>query len=428
MRKLNTLLFSLLVVNALSAHDARIEHQRINRINQIGKLNALNSNLLKTQTNVSKQRLDSVYNLTGGLNPSSKSIFNYDYAGNLTTLYNYQWSGSSWIPVSKNEYAYDNQNRNTSVIYYNWESRRANSWDVSGKEGYIYNALGLKKTFISYNIMQTSPDGSTFSFLDSGTHFEYTYNSKNQLTNISQIVRGSKIDNEDFFYDIHGNDSLLIYSSKNSLTDIWNFQKSTYNNTYNGNTITTTLITTGRIDASTGWNPGYRMEFTYDTNGNCVSAIDYYWNPTTGAQSSLVRRSFLFDTNYTLSDVLNVPDMYFFPTVNKLKKSSSYSSRTGGSPTSVDNYYYSTVEINTAVQPVSSDKILLYPNPAKDFLQISGIENIKTIWITDLNGRLMLTKKLVTNDNIYVGNLAKGMYIVKIIAENKTVEQKIVKE
>ena len=170
------------------------------------------------------------------------------------------------------------------------------------------------------------------------------------------------------------------------------------------------------------------MEFTYDNYGNCISAIDYYWNQSTGAQSSLIRRVLLYDTNYAISDVLNVPDMYSFPTVNKLRKASGYSSRTGGSPNSVSNFYYSTVEINTAVQTVSSDKMMVFPNPAKDYIQISGIENAKTVLITDLNGRLMLTKKLVTNDNIYVGNLTKGMYIVKVISDNKTTEQKIVKE
>ena len=130
--------------------------------------------------------------------------------------------------------------------------------------------------------------------------------------------------------------------------------------------------------------------------------------------------------------MLNVPTSEVFNILpvakNKRKKSSSYSSRTGGSPTSVNNYYYSTVEINTDVKTVLSDKVSFYPNPAKEFLQISGIENAKTVLITDLNGRLMLTKNLTPKDNIYVGNLAKGMYIVKVFSDNKTTEQKIIKE
>ena len=134
MKKITLLVLSLLIISTLSTQNTLNDFQKIGRNNLYGKFNTAKINQLETQTNVSKQRMDSVYNLTGGLNPSSKIIFNYDYNGNLTTLYNYLWSGSSWTPVQKNEYTYDNQNRNTSVIYYNWEFRRPNSWDVSGKD------------------------------------------------------------------------------------------------------------------------------------------------------------------------------------------------------------------------------------------------------------------------------------------------------
>jgi hypothetical protein len=421
MKNLIVLVCSLFIISVLSSQDFRSEFQKFNKYGHIGMFSNENMNLLKKQTNTTKQRLDSLCTLSGGLELTSKSVWTYDNQGKIITQISYNWNSSSWIPVRKIDYGYDDQNRLSSQTTSGWESRKPNSWGIQGKYGYTYNAIGLRKTWIIYSVELLSD--STFKFFES-SYFEYTYNAKNQIKNFSLYCAGSKMENDDRYYDIHGNDSLRIYTSES------NSQKVTYDNTYNGDKIATTLATHGFVRAATGWEPDYRMELTYDTNGNCVSAIDYYWNPTTSAESSLNRCVLRYDTNYSINDVLNVPDLYgTFAAVNKLVKSTIYSSRTGSSVTSVDNYYYSTVEINTAVPTISSDKVSFFPNPVKDFLQISGIDNIKTVLITDLSGKLILNKNLLSaNDKIYVGNLAKGMYIVKVITDKKAFQQTIVKQ
>jgi hypothetical protein len=296
-----------------------------------------------------------------------------------------------------------------------------NSWGGLAKYGYTYNAIGLRKTWINYGLLLLSD--STFDFFES-SRYEYTYNAKNQLVNFSMYSDGSKIENSDRYYDRFGNDSLHVF------TGSMDPQKVTFENSYNGDKLTSTLITHGFVRATTGWEPDYRMEYTYDSNGNRSSSIDYYWNPTTGAQSSLNRAVFYYDPNYLATDVLNVPELYSNTTLgNKLIRTTSFASRTGGSVASVDYYYYSSVEINTAVHTPSTDKVSFYPNPAKDFLQISGIDNIKTVLITDLNGKLIQnTNRLSANDKIYIGNFPKGMYIVKVISDKKAFQQKIVKQ
>ena len=74
--------------------------------------------------------------------------------------------------------------------------------------------------------------------------------------------------------------------------------------------------------------------------------------------------------------------------------------------------------------------LLIYPNPANNILTIVshtvGIENIN---IYNLNGQLVLNKKLNNNHNtINVSSLEAGIYIIDILSENTSVKRKLVIE
>ena len=59
----------------------------------------------------------------------------------------------------------------------------------------------------------------------------------------------------------------------------------------------------------------------------------------------------------------------------------------------------------------------IYPNPAKNFVNITG-QNISTIKITDLNGKILILKKNINSNNstINLEGLSKGLYLVNIIS------------
>lgn len=63
-----------------------------------------------------------------------------------------------------------------------------------------------------------------------------------------------------------------------------------------------------------------------------------------------------------------------------------------------------------------SSKLGIYPNPANDFVMIRTHNNIgDLITISDISGRTLITEEVADDDmQINVGNLAQGMYIVKI--------------
>jgi aminopeptidase YwaD len=74
----------------------------------------------------------------------------------------------------------------------------------------------------------------------------------------------------------------------------------------------------------------------------------------------------------------------------------------------------------------SLESVQIYPNPAKDVLNIELPKDIKhfSLEITDLTGRLVLNKENETKIN--VSDLANGAYLCTIKANDKTAVRKII--
>lgn len=83
---------------------------------------------------------------------------------------------------------------------------------------------------------------------------------------------------------------------------------------------------------------------------------------------------------------------------------------------------------------VSIDKELIsvYPNPAKDVLNIksNGSADINTVQVVDLNGRQVISKSFnnVTETQINVSDLSAGMYLINITSGEATETQKFLKQ
>ena len=65
---------------------------------------------------------------------------------------------------------------------------------------------------------------------------------------------------------------------------------------------------------------------------------------------------------------------------------------------------------------VSSPKLILFPNPVKDFLFFKSDLNILNVKLYNILGELVLEKK--QTDQIYVSQFSKGLYFVKVEFEN----------
>ncbi len=85
----------------------------------------------------------------------------------------------------------------------------------------------------------------------------------------------------------------------------------------------------------------------------------------------------------------------------------------------------------SAVQDYSSDHILIYPNPAQDFVSISSPEMlIAKVMIYSMNGTLVFNKDIDDNHaSIDIKQYEKGMYIIEFYDESSNIyhRKKIVK-
>jgi hypothetical protein len=81
------------------------------------------------------------------------------------------------------------------------------------------------------------------------------------------------------------------------------------------------------------------------------------------------------------------------------------------------------------VTDLAADQIKLYPNPTMDGFRIDGLgENHVTLTISDVNGRLLVTKKVSDGEYISTGTLLQGVYLVKIITTEGITEKKLIKK
>ncbi|MEP7163418.1 MAG: T9SS type A sorting domain-containing protein [Ferruginibacter sp.] len=81
-----------------------------------------------------------------------------------------------------------------------------------------------------------------------------------------------------------------------------------------------------------------------------------------------------------------------------------------------DRYTYSAIKALDFTQ--SKITVLVYPNPAKNNIIVSGVEAGMKIHIINADGRLVASQQVKTNaENILIKNLAAGFYIIQVIKD-----------
>ena len=77
-----------------------------------------------------------------------------------------------------------------------------------------------------------------------------------------------------------------------------------------------------------------------------------------------------------------------------------------------------------SIENASNIEMSIYPNPASDYVMVNA-EGVREINVLDLNGRVLST---TTQSKVDLSSLSAGVYFVRVITDNGTATEKIVKE
>lgn len=77
---------------------------------------------------------------------------------------------------------------------------------------------------------------------------------------------------------------------------------------------------------------------------------------------------------------------------------------------------------------IGESKISIFPNPIINEFSVSNIEGTSQVNIINMNGKIVHSAKVVEGEFVSIESLNPGIYIVEIISENKTIQQKIIKK
>lgn len=80
------------------------------------------------------------------------------------------------------------------------------------------------------------------------------------------------------------------------------------------------------------------------------------------------------------------------------------------------------------VLELNQESLMLYPNPATDYISLSASNKIESIKIFDINGKLIIRMSNIDNNRININNLKQGTYIVECILNEHYFTKKLIKE
>ena len=352
---------------------------------------------------------------------NSREIANFDVNGNPIQLVDKRWNGSSWVDSFKTDYQYNN-GLVTSEIYQEWTG---SGWLPDDKDEYMYDGLSRLTSHTNYNY-----DVSSSSYIPQDKYL-YSYTANNDLSEIinqtnsggtlvnynkvsilynanNKIISETYLDwtggvyvpdtKHEYVYDAMNRVIKSYILNYDDVTSLWD----------TAGTIDFNLNSNGLIlqkdyktyDASTGtFHLSYSQFMTYSGTGKLTSATSANWDASTSSY------------NYNDKTILEY---------NSNDQFSSYYDQTysGGSWVNVDgdykaNYYY---ESFTGLKDLNSNTAFtIYPNPAKNTIDIVAQESIQSVYIIDAVGRVIYksaSSNMGQHATVDVSGYTNGNYFI----------------
>lgn len=381
------------------------------------------------------QKLDSLVEKTSNNEPAYKEVYTYNSKRNMTQAITFERKGNTndWMASFKYNITYNPIGNYTQSISYEWDSDSA-SWIAYDKLDFTYDSGGNLMQEIIYQWDSSTSDWIAYYKYDCA--YDISWNMTNSLfsgwdSNTNNWIVINKIE---FSYDDAGNMLQGILSDWDNITNLWvaNF-KIEYSYDATGNMI---QYLESDWDSTTNiWVAYYRADCGYDSNRNPISEITYFWDQQTNLFIPSLKFEYTYDLSYKLPNLILPPLDWLMSGYNaqisNMPLAYSYSDWDAQSNSWVKentgNYYFSDANTNSVTETIDLG-IKIYPNPVSEYVLIAGINGNATFKLYNLQGVLVSSKTLNTDERIDVSWLNNGVYFYTLTAEQKKQTGKIIKK
>lgn len=332
---------------------------------------------------------DSWVDSTGEWLPYYMGTAEYNENGRIGTSYSYKWDTTNnlWINNSKGERSYNASGQMVLVEFFDWDLV-TNAWIPSDKDEYVFDAEG--------NEIQTIYSGWD------KTSGQYVYVDKYETT-----------------FDTKGNPLSLIYSQWDEQAETW-LPLFKEDEEYDNDRIAGWFYYTWDV-STTSWVPQERGENQFDSFGNRIESLGYFYDNVTAQWVNNFKRTYTFNTSYLLNE-LYMPYWMWTSSFEVNEFTGSVLSRWVDSlsawvPASRSIYEYSDIN-GSGIQEEPQPSLRIYPNPATDRILIESDQSLESACfeLYDAQGRKILSRVLSGNANtVPTSTLAKGSYYFRIV-------------
>ncbi len=339
----------------------------------------------------------------------------YDENGNRTLSSYYEWNSElgQWIgSVFSNltESGYDALGNDTMVVVKNWDET-LNQWENSTKSESSYTANGLKLQNTTYQWDTLSGDWMAIK------RTENSYNEDGVLSNMikSEWDNGQNmwigISQQEFKYDAKGNLSQLNSLQIDTISGEWYANaKDEYKYDADNNEVLKETSKLNNNDLCIIKSIKYTF---YDVYGNIYLNTVY---ASSGEGDNLVKSN---ETEFTYNEsgdkLLEVVKTDYFD---------------GFSMESKKNYYYSMHCATVSSIDIQAEAPNVYPNPFSDQLSFRLNNYYKQVAfeLFDLQGRKVMSKRVLGSETISTIGLDGGVYIYKLSFDGNMQTGKLIKK
>ena len=97
-------------------------------------------------------------------------------------------------------------------------------------------------------------------------------------------------------------------------------------------------------------------------------------------------------------------------------------------PPIITNTVSTEVVESLSIDEANAETVKLYPNPAKNMIEMTSNQVIKSLMVIDINGRVLQILEILTTDySLDISNLSKGVYFVELQSGESKSTKKFIK-